>query len=79
MCHGLRIVTGSTTIPLAAWHDFRAASSFSRTMRPYSADEHVPDAIIHVRRSTVSTDAAVSSANSTGNCGLRLMIAPGRS
>ncbi len=37
-----------------------AASTFSVDMRLYSAGEHVPCAIIMVRRMTVSQDAAAS-------------------
>jgi hypothetical protein len=43
-----------------------AADIFSRTIREYSAGEHLPRPIIRLRRQMVSQEANVSSVNITG-------------
>jgi hypothetical protein len=56
-----------------------AADIFSSTIREYSAGEHVPRAIIKVRRPTVSHEENANSviipANDAGLLRLRLLIA----
>jgi hypothetical protein len=56
-----------------------AADIFSSTIREYSAGEHVPRAIIRVRRPTVSHEENANSdiiaANDAGLLRLRLLIA----
>lgn len=75
LCHGFSNALADGLRP----RDSSAAASviaaaFSRTMRWYSAGEHVFCAIMAVRRRTVSHDAAVSSAIMARALGRRFLI-----
>jgi hypothetical protein len=73
-CHGARSVAQSGAFLDRASKEAErlVAAIFSSTMREYSAGEHFPDAIMRLRRPTVSHDARAISIIITGSeAGLR--------
>ena len=67
LCQGARRADGLLRAPRCGAAQARcAAFAFSNTMRRYSAGEHVPSAIISMRRAIVSHEAKASSASMKG-------------
>ena len=77
LCQGVRSAAIDVGPPLDASLDLdsTAAAIFSRTMRRYSAGEHLFCAISNVRRASVSQDANISSVINSGSDDLRRLLA----